>query len=476
MFNLARSVLLTSPLLTIFGTALLVMMLDLFKPKSRFSTYFSYLGLIIGIVLSIRLFPGDQENLWINLFTLDNPGCILQIFILISVFLSIFFSSSKLSSLDSAQGDVLSLYLLSTVGMMLLVISDSMLSLYLSLELTSLPLYALVASQRNNQKSVEAAVKFFVMGAIASVFILFGMSFIYGLTGQVSLLAASKSLAVNASQNQLLIMFGLILIIAGASFKMALVPFHMWVPDVYVGANPVMTLFLSAAPKIAGLGIFMRLSMSGLFDVIPMVHHLLALLAIISIALGNFTAIVQKDLRRLLAYSTISHMGYAMLGFVAGGKEGQSAAMLYMIIYSVMTIIAFASVILPQSNHKLLLSVEDLKSLNKRSPWLAAMLMIVFFSMAGVPPAVGFLAKFFVIRALVDSGMYFIAIIALVLAVVGAFYYLNLIRQMYFESTSDQEPIDVTYGKKLVFMIQSLLLLGLGIFPNSLISLCMQAF
>lgn len=171
-------------------------------------------------------------------------------------FFSIFYSSSKLASLDSAQGDILSLYLLSTVGMMLLVISDSMLSLYLSLELTSLPLYALVASQRNHQKSVEAAVKFFVMGAIASVFILFGMSFIYGLTGQVSLLAASKSLAVNVSQNQLLIMFGLILIIAGASFKMALVPFHMWVPDVYVGANPVMTLFLSAAPKLLVLGFF----------------------------------------------------------------------------------------------------------------------------------------------------------------------------------------------------------------------------
>ena len=476
MFNLARSVLLSSPLLTVFGTALLVMILDLFKPKTRLTIYLSYLGLLLAVVLSIRIFPGDQDNLWINLFTLDNPGCILQIFILISVILSIFFSSSKLSSLDSAQGDVLSLYLLSTVGMMLLVISDSMISLYLSLELTSLPLYALVASQRNHSKSVEAAVKFFVMGAIASVFILFGMSFIYGLTGQLSLLAASKSLALNATQNQLLILFGLILIIAGASFKMALVPFHMWVPDVYVGANPVMTLFLSAAPKIAGLGIFMRLSMSGLFDVIPVVHHLLALLAIASIALGNFTAIVQKDLRRLLAYSTISHMGYAMLGFVAGGKGGQSAAILYMIVYSLMTIIAFATVILPHSNQKLLLSVDDLKGLNKRSPWLAAMLMIVFFSMAGVPPAVGFLAKFFVIKSLVDTGMYYVAIFALVLAVVGAFYYLNLIRQMYFESNTTKEPVDVSLTKKFVFVIQSLLLLGLGLFPNDLISLCMQAF
>jgi len=477
MFNLARTFLLSSPLLAVFASAVVVMLFDLFRPKSRWTTYFSYAGLLVAIGLCANLFPGDSAVIWPTLFISDNWGHLLQMFIALSAGLSIFYSATKFSSLESSQGDILSLYLLSTLGMMLLVISQSMMSLYLSLELTSLPLYALVASQKNNQNAIEAGVKFFIMGAIASVFILFGMSILYGLSGQVQFDKVAHSLMSHMQEDKLMILLGIIFIIAGASFKVALVPFHMWVPDVYVGAHPVMTLFLSAAPKIAGLGIFLRLSMSGLFDVIPMTHHVLALLALSSVALGNFAALVQTDLRRLLAYSTISHMGYAILGFVAGGKAGQSASILYVIIYSLMTVVAFATVILPNANGKMLLMVNDLRGLNKRSPWMAAMLMIVFFSMAGVPPAIGFFAKLFIIRALVDAGIYYVAFIALILAVVGAFYYLNLIRIMYFEAPeASMKSIEVQPIKKTMYALQSLSLLLFGIFPNALIAMCMQSF
>jgi NADH-quinone oxidoreductase subunit N len=478
MLNLTEYFALSSPTLIVFFTSVLVMMVDLFKPKSVFSTYLSYLGLTVALCLLMRLFPIQSFNAWGDLFVFDNVALIMQIFITISVALCIFYSSSKLSHLDSSQGDVLSLYLLSSVGMMLLVQSISFISLYLSLELTSLPLYALVASQRKNNQSVEAAVKFFILGALASVFILFGMSILYGITGQLALGEITKQLITPELQaNSLLILLGLIFIIAGASFKMALVPFHTWLPDVYVGANPVMTLFLSAAPKIAGMGIFLRLSLSGLFDVLPVTHHVLALLALSSIAVGNFTAIVQKDLRRLLAYSTISHMGYALLGLIAGGLAGQFASLFYLITYSLMTIIAFAAVLVPNVQGDMLYNVDDLKGLSKRSPWMAAMLMIVFFSMAGVPPAIGFFSKFFVIKALVDTHYYSFAVIALILAVVGAFYYLNLIRIMYFEAPEKNlsKTLVVSAVTKSIFIGQALLLLVLGLLPNALITVCMQA-
>ena len=238
-----------------------------------------------------------------------------------------------------------------------------------------------------------------------------------------------------------------------------------------------MTLFLSAAPKIAGLGIFLRLSLSGMFEVTPLIHQIIALLALLSIAIGNFTALVQKDLRRLLAYSTISHMGYAILGFVAGGAVGQSAALFYLMTYTLMTILAFATVIIPKFHEDFILNIDNLRGLAKRSPWLAAMLMIVFFSMAGVPPAIGFFAKFFVIRSLVNTGYIAYASIALLLAVVGAFYYLNLIRLMYFEASEQQVGVvEVSPFTRVVFMIQAIAILALGLFPNLLVSMSLQAF
>lgn len=473
MLNLAASSILSTPLFSVFMTSVVVMLGDLFRPKNKFITAVALLGLLFSLGLCFRLFSINPTLIWANQFISDNPTYLMQMFILGSVALTIFYASTRINHLDSSKGDVLSLYLFSTMGMMLLVSANSMLSLYMSLELTSLPLYALVASQRNDGKSVEAAVKFFVMGAIASVFILFGMSLLYGASGTLDFTVLAS--ALKNPQMNLMILFGLIFVIAGASFKLALVPFHMWVPDVYVGANPVMTLFISAAPKIAGLGIFFRLSMAGLFNLLPEIQMVLAFISIISILLGNLSAMVQTDLRRLLAYSTIAHMGYTLLGIMAGGKNGQAASLFYILVYALMTIIAFATVLIGKGKNAYIFNVADLKGLSKRSPWLAAMLLIVFFSMAGVPPTVGFIAKFLVIRSAINAGFYWISFLALLFAVFGAFYYLSLVKTMYFvQPDPEAQPIEVSTLYKVVFVIQSLALLALGIVPDVLMNACLQ--
>lgn len=477
MLSLSRSFILTLPVIVVFFSAILVMLFDLFKPKTQYTTLIALLGLAIAGALALIGIPSYHVSTWSNLFLSDNVTYLMQFFIVLVVALAIYFSSLKLNKMDSEKGDILSLYLLSAMGMMLLVSFQSMLSMYVCLELASLPLYALVASQRKDGLAVEAAVKYFVMGALASVFILFGMSLLYGLTGNLDFDQVVNALAIDSTHSQLMLTFAIIFIVAGASFKLALVPFHMWIPDVYVGAHPVMTLFLSAAPKIAGLAIFLRLSMFGLFDIFPYSAHLFTFIGLISIIFGNLNALVQKDLRRLLAYSTISHMGYAILGFVGGGHIGQMASLFYILIYALMTTAAFSAIILAKQDDMILFQIEDLKGLGKRCPWLAAMLLLVFFSMAGVPPAIGFLAKFFVIRALVDTGHVMVAIFALLFAVIGAFYYLRLIKTMYFEVSDTQtiSSFQVYPMKKTVYIVNAGLLLLLGLFPNILVTLCNQA-
>ena len=478
MLSLSRSFILSLPVLSVFFTAIVVMLVDLFRPKSSWTSMIAYIGLAIAGALALTALPAYQVSTWSNLFISDNVTYLMQFFIAIVVFLAVYFSSARLKQMDSERGDILSLYLFSAMGMMLLISVQSMISMYVCLELTSLPLYALVASQRRDGLAVEAAVKYFIMGALASVFILFGMSLLYGLTGNLDLDQIANALTVDLHKSQLMLTFAMIFIIAGASFKLALFPFHMWIPDVYVGAHPVMTLFLSAAPKIAGLAMFLRLSMFGLFDVFHYSSHLFALIGLTSIIFGNLSALVQKDLRRLLAYSTISHMGYAILSFVAAGQVGQTAALFYILIYSLMTTAAFSALILAKQDNVVLLQISDLKGLAKRCPWLAAMLLIVFFSMAGVPPAIGFLAKFLVIRALVNTSHIYVATFALIFAVVGAFYYLRLIKTMYFElpATDNTTTFDVQPVKRIVYILNAGALMLLGLFPNALITLCTQSF
>ena len=373
-------------------------------------------------------------------------------------------------------GDYYLLGLFSTLGMITLVSAHSLLTIYLGIELLSLPLYAMTAIRRTNVESSEAAMKYFVMGAIASGMLLYGISLLYGATGALDLHDIAIAVAKDWKLESGLLSFALVFIIAGVGFKIAAMPFHMWVPDVYQGAPTSVTLFIGTAPKIAAIGMALRILNLGLQDIAMQWQQLILVMALLSAGLGNLFAITQNNIKRLLAYSAISHMGYALFGILAATASGYAAALYYVLVYSIMSASAFGIIILLSRAGVEIENVDDLKGLNKRSPWLAFMMMIVMLSMAGIPPAVGFFTKLLVLKALVSANMTWVAALGLIFAVVGAFYYLRIIKVMYFDDTEDRTPIVLSKTTKLIYSANCLSLLYLGIFPSALIAICMNAF
>jgi NADH-quinone oxidoreductase subunit N len=360
--------------------------------------------------------------------------------------------------------------------MMTLVSAHSLLTIYLGLELLSLPLYALTAIRRTNSDASEAAMKYFVMGAIASGMLLYGISLLYAATGQLELSDLARSLSMDWTTQGGLVSFALVFILAGVGFKLAAMPFHMWVPDVYQGAPSAVTLFIGTAPKVAALGMALRLLTFGLPDVASQWQQLVLIMALLSAGGGNLLAIAQTNIKRLLAYSAISHMGYALFGILAATPDGYAASLYYVLVYAFMSTGAFGLVVLMSRAGIEIESIDDLKGLNRRSPWLAFMMMLVLLSMAGIPPLVGFFTKLLVLKALVDAHMVWVAVLGLMFAVVGAFYYLRIIKIMYFDEAALQTPIGLTNLTTLVFSINCLSLLYLGIFPGALIAACVGAF
>jgi NADH-quinone oxidoreductase subunit N len=318
--------------------------------------------------------------------------------------------------------------------------------------------------------------KYFVMGAAASAMLLYGMSLIYAVTGKLDLLEVGNAVAAHWQKDTTLLSFGLVFLIAGAGFKLAAVPFHMWAPDVYQGAPNPVTLFISAAPKVAALGMVFRLLTLGLLDLAMQWQHILIVMALLSVALGNLLAVVQTSIKRLLAYSAIAHMGYALFGILAANAAGYSAALYYILIYSITSAAAFGLVVLLSSQGMEVDKVTDLKGLNQRNPWLAFLMMVVLFSMAGVPPTVGFFAKLLVLKALVDVHLTWIAVIGLLFTVIGAYYYLRIVKIMYFDAPDKVEPVVVPKATVLVYSLNCLALLYWGIFPGTLIASCINAF
>ena len=373
-------------------------------------------------------------------------------------------------------GDFYVLGLFSTLGMMVLVSAHSFLTIYLGLELMSLPLYAMTAIRRTNSDASEAAIKYFVMGAIASAMLLYGISLVYGATGKLDLLEVANVIAVNGAQDNSLLAFALVFILAGVGFKLAAVPFHMWAPDVYQGAPSSVTLFVSTAPKIAALGMAFRILNIGLIDITPQWQQIILVMSLLSTGLGNLFAVVQTNIKRLFAYSAIAHIGYALFGVLAATAAGYSAALYYIVVYALTSAAAFGLIVLMSSNGMEIESIDDLKGLNKRSPWLAFMMLIVMFSMAGVPPTVGFFTKLLVLKALVDVNMTWVAILGLLFTVIGAYYYLRIIKIMYFDQATKSEPIVISKTNGVVYSLNCLALLFLGIFPSALITLCINAF
>ena len=465
------------PEVVVFTTICVALLGDLFlKEKCKsIALALGSLGLAIAAVMSFFALGEFNRVIFSGLFISDDLGQLMKIFIFLSVIFSFLYSKFYLEERDMPNGDFYVLGLISTLGMITLVSAHSLLTIYLGVELLSLPLYAMAAMRRFSGNASEAALKYFVIGSIASAMLLFGISLLYGATGNLNLHEIANAITLYSAEKAGLLSFSLVFILAGIGFKLAVVPFHMWAPDVYDGSPTAVTLFLSAAPKIAAMGMLLRFITIGFVDLAASWQQIILLMALLSAIVGNVLAIAQTNIKRMFAYSTVSHMGYALFGVLAATSDGYASALYYVLIYAIMSVGAFGLLVLMSRSGLEIEETSDLKGLNKRNPWLAAMMMIILFSMAGVPPTVGFFAKLLVLKALVDVEMTWVAVIGLIFAVVGAFYYLRVIKTMYFEAADDVTVVKLPKPAAALFSVNCLSLLYLGIFPGALITACVNA-
>ena len=466
------------PEMIVLVTACLALLADLFvrHKHSDIAFYIACTGLILSACVSFLYIGSFKILIFNNLFISDDVGHLMKFFIYITVLLSFIYSRCYVDERKIPSGDYYILGLFSTLGMMILVSAHSLLTIYLGLELMSLPLYAMTAIRRTNSDASEAAMKYFVMGAIASGMLLYGISLVYGATGKLDLLDVANAVAANWQQQNTIMAFAVVFIMAGVGFKLAAVPFHMWAPDVYQGAPSSVTLLISTAPKIAALGMAFRLLTIGLVDITVQWQQIILVMSLLSAGLGNLFAVIQTSIKRLFAYSAISHVGYALFGILAATSAGYSAALYYILVYSLMSAAAFGLVVLMSRHGMEIDSIEDLKGLNKRNPWLAFMMLLVMFSMAGVPPTVGFFTKLLVLKALVDVQLTWVAILGLLFTVIGAYYYLRIVKIMYFDQPVHTDKITFSKANTVIYSLNCLSLLYLGIFPGALIAACINAF
>lgn len=418
-----------------------------------------------------------------NMFVDDMMADFLKLVVYLTVMVVLFYSREYIQAREAIpKGEYFVLTLLSTLGMMVMISANHFLTLYMGLEMMSLSLYAMVALNRQSALSTEAAMKYFILGALASGLLLYGMSMIYGATGSLEITEVAERLYTYSVDSTVLV-FGIVFLVAGLAFKLGVVPFHMWVPDVYHGAPTSVTLFIGSAPKLAAFAIVMRLLVNGLITQSADWQSMLIVLSVLSMAFGNLVAIAQTNIKRMLAYSAISHMGFMLLGIVTGVVGGDarfalnaySSAMFYVVTYVLTTLAGFGLIMLLSRAGFESDELEDFKGLNKRSPWFAGMMMIVMFSMAGIPFFVGFFAKFSVLQATVAAGYYWLAIAAVIFSLIGAFYYLRVVKLMYFDEPADAAPIEGPFFVKALISVNGLAVAGLGLFPQFLMSLCAYA-
>lgn len=466
------------PEITILVTACLVLVVDLYlKEKNKDVNHkLSLIGLVIAIALTGMVGGGERVVFFDGNLVHDGISDLLKGSILIVSLFVFVYARSWLKDRDMLVGEFYVLGLFAVLGMLIMVSANSFLTVYLGLELQALCLYALVAFDRDSKKGAEAAMKYFVLGAIGSGMLLYGISMIYGTTGTVEFGLVAQSIAEKGFSNQVLV-FGIVFLVVGIGFKFGAVPFHMWVPDIYEGAPTPAVLILGSAPKIAAFALAVRMLVDGLQDLHSDWYGMLLILAVLSMGLGNLVAIAQSNIKRMLAYSTISHVGFIFLGLLAGSSQGYASAMFYTIVYAVMAAGAFGILLILSRKGFDAENLEDLKGLNDRDSWYAAMMAIVMFSMAGVPPTVGFIAKLLVLEAVIRIDLVWLALVAVAFSIIGAFYYLRVIKFIYFDRPMLNAPALVTTGGVRVAMtFNGLALLILGLFPTSLLSLCQAAF
>ena len=464
------------PEMFLLAATCVVLVADVYMPeRMRFFTYhLAQVSLVITAVLCLTQFPDSPQVTFSGTFINDAMSTLLKAFILLATYFVFFYSKIYLRARDLFRGEYFVLGLFAVLGMMILVSAHSLLTVYLGLELLSLSLYAMVAMNRESRTASEAAMKYFVLGALASGMLLYGMSMIYGATGTLDLAAIRESVAAMEGRNLILIL-GLVFVIVGIAFKLGAVPFHMWVPDVYEGAPTSVTLFIGSAPKIAAFGMLMRLLVDGLPGLQGDWTSMLIILSVLSMGVGNIIAIAQTNLKRMLAYSTIAHVGFLFLGIIAGSNAGYSASMFYIIVYAFMSMGGFAMIVLLGHGGFEADRIEDFKGLNDRNPWYAFLMLILMMSMAGVPPFLGFWAKWSVLREVVAADMTWLAVVAVIFSIVGVFYYLRVIRMMYFEKAGEAAPVVAGSDMRVMVSANALAILALGVYPSGLLALCVSA-
>ena len=469
---------LAAPEIFLLGMVSAILLIDLFLPDSRrVWTYALSQVALIATVVMIFVMGGDEVAYTFNGMFVDDPmSDVLKISVCLSVAVMLAYSRRYIALRGMFRGEFFVLSLFATLGMMVMISANHFLVLYLGLELMSLSLYAMVALPRDSGTSTEAAMKYFVLGALSSGMLLYGMSMIYGATGSLEITEVAQRIFDGEAIPTILV-FGLVFVVAGIGFKLGAVPFHMWVPDVYHGAPTAVTLLIGSAPKLAAFAFIMRLLVEalGVEQLLAEWQQMLVLLAVASLAIGNITAIAQTNIKRMLAYSTISHMGFLLLGVLSGTLEGFGAAMFYTIVYVLMSLGTFGMVLLLSREGFEADNLEDFKGLNQRSPWYAFIMMLLMFSMAGIPPTLGFWAKLFVLQAALSVGYIWLTIAAVLFSLIGAFYYLRIVKLMYFDAPTDTAPIAPYADTRVLITLNGIAMLALGIAPAPLLAICERA-
>jgi NADH-quinone oxidoreductase subunit N len=450
-----------------------ILIADLFtSDRNRARIYtLSQVTLAGCALLTIYTFTKQPVFTFNGMFVDDALSDVLKIMLYITVSVVLVYSREYIAHRGLFRGEFFALVLFALLGMMVMVSANHFLTLYLGLELLALSLYALVALQRDSAQATEAAMKYFILGALASGLLLYGMSMLYGATGSLDLAKVSAAIQ-SGMANKSLLVFGLVFVVAGIAFKLGAVPFHMWVPDVYEGAPTAVTLLIGSAPKLAAFGFIMRLLVSGLQGLVADWQGMLIIMAVLSMLIGNLTAIAQTNLKRMLAYSTISHMGFFLLGILAGKENGYSSAMFYVISYVLMSLGAFGMIMLLSRAGFEAEDLDDFKGLNKRSPWFAAVMLFLMFSMAGIPFFVGFWAKLAVLQAAWQAGFGWLVVVAVMLSLIGAFYYLRVVKLMYMDAPSDSSALAPQTDMKFFLSLNGLAVIALGVLPGPLMALC----
>jgi NADH-quinone oxidoreductase subunit N len=461
------------PELVVLAMAMVVLLADFFiSAKNRILVYgMTQMTLLAAAFAVVKTHTPAVGYAFTAMWVDDTLGDVLKLMTLFGTFIMLVYTRQYIQLRGMYRSEYYALVLFALLGMMVMISGNNLLTIYIGLELLSLSLYTLVALNRDSLPASEAAMKYFVLGALASGMLLYGMSMVYGMTGTLDLGDIIAALRDAPARNPILVM-GLVFVVAGIGFKFGAAPFQMWVPDVYQGSPTAITLLVGSVPKFAAFAMAIRLLAQGLQPLAADWQQMLLIMAVLSIALGNVTAIAQTNIKRMLAYSTISHIGFLLFGLMSASLNGYASSMVYISAYVLMTLAGFGMIMLLSRQGFEADKLEDLKGLNQRSPWAAFLMLITMFSMAGVPPTIGFYAKFTVLQAAWQAGFTWAVVFAVLMAAIGAFYYLRIVKLMYFDQPASQHSIEAPLEMKVLLSLNAYSLVLMGIMPQTLMTIC----